>query len=730
MATASSWFFFHVFLLLFFSSTGQTTWSSDQDSYVSRESFSFEGDVAWIVQVSDLHISSYYPDRGEDLRKLLAPALRVIRPSLVLITGDLTDAKNKERTATRQDEYEWIQYKKVMNSVIKESDLDERAFFDIRGNHDKYGVPFVRSELDFFSKYSISSQLGRLGTIQSISLMGSNWKYLFLGLDDSMTIGLRGPSNLFGHPTDWRIETVDSELDIWDHQTDARVTKIVFGHFPMSFIASSNNGNRYENIFAKRSVAAYLCGHLHAKLSNQLWRLHTVDSASAFLRHEKLDEFWEWEVGDWKESRLMRILSIDGGEVSFVDIKLGVGSTEGIQTTILITYPTDSRNMNKINSQSKNFRKDISALVFSEKSVLNVTAKILDASRGFTLVEELPLHASGSTHHVPLFRTEWNTSNYKDASGTRFWLQVEVVDIHGMLTSTAPRPFSVDSKLAPLSKTWMAHLIFHIRWEKLFVLLLWSNISFLILLLSLPKLLNHFMERNTLYQRWAMSVSICLPFGQKRIFFWPLWFLIEGSRDRRLWWAMVLYLLYLLKFTWFWGHATSENDAVASMSLRGWTVEVSNYLVQDRIGNPDIMTVILPFMYIILTPLFLLIYCLCAERSAFYLHASKKLCESKEPVPLKMELEPNLQPLDAPLDSSRSMKTSNCKICRGWTRTGILVLCFVFSYLHFRICSVLMGAYGIGILFLSPAVSWIPPLLLVAAVYSTQSQVHVSHVKL
>ncbi|KAG9454997.1 hypothetical protein H6P81_007901 [Aristolochia fimbriata] len=458
---ASSRFFLSLLLLLRLlvsSSTGQSTSFSDRDSYASRESFSFEGDVAWIVQISDLHISSYYADRGEDLRRLLAPALRIIRPSLVLITGDLTDAKNKERTATRQDEYEWIQYKKVMNSVIKESGMDERAFFDIRGNHDKYGVPYVGSELDFFSKYSISSQLGRVGTVQSISLMGSNWKYLFLGIDDTMNIGLRGPSNLFGHPTDLRIETVNSELDLWEHQPDAKVTKIVFGHFPMSFIASSNNGNRYENIFAKRSVAAYLCGHLHAKLSNQLWRLHTVDSSSAFWRPKKVGEFWEWELGDWKESRLIRILSIDEGEVSFVDIKLEAGSTEGVQTTILITHPTDSRRTNTINSQSKSFRNSISALVFSEKSVLNVTAKILDSSRSFTLVEELTMRVSGSIHQAPLFHAEWNTSNYKDASGTRFWLQVEVVDVHGVRISTALRPFSVDGKLAPLSKTWVAYL--------------------------------------------------------------------------------------------------------------------------------------------------------------------------------------------------------------------------------------------------------------------------------
>ncbi|RWW20266.1 hypothetical protein BHE74_00036401 [Ensete ventricosum] len=57
---------------------------------VARESFPIDGDVAWLVQVSDLHLSSYHPDRADDLVRLLAPALRAIRPSLLLITGDIT----------------------------------------------------------------------------------------------------------------------------------------------------------------------------------------------------------------------------------------------------------------------------------------------------------------------------------------------------------------------------------------------------------------------------------------------------------------------------------------------------------------------------------------------------------------------------------------------------------------------------------------------------------------
>nr|CAD1837463.1 unnamed protein product [Ananas comosus var. bracteatus] len=220
----------------------------DGGAAVMRASFAVEGDVAWAVQVSDLHVSAHHPARARDLVRLLAPALRLLRPSLLLITGDLTDAKNKKRTSTRQDEYEWILYRNSMDEVVKQSGLDKHRIFDIRGNHDKYGVPFVGHKMDFFSTHSINSQLNRLSTIYSISLLGNDRRYLFIGIDDTMSIGIRGPSNLFGHPTDKRIDVVESELQYWDNST-ALITKVVFGHFPMSFTASSKTGTRYENVF-------------------------------------------------------------------------------------------------------------------------------------------------------------------------------------------------------------------------------------------------------------------------------------------------------------------------------------------------------------------------------------------------------------------------------------------------------------------------------------------------
>ncbi|XP_062216149.1 putative metallophosphoesterase At3g03305 isoform X2 [Phragmites australis] len=60
------------------------------DASVSRSAFPMDGNVAWVVQVSNLHISAYHPERAADLARILGASLRAIRPHLLLVTGDIT----------------------------------------------------------------------------------------------------------------------------------------------------------------------------------------------------------------------------------------------------------------------------------------------------------------------------------------------------------------------------------------------------------------------------------------------------------------------------------------------------------------------------------------------------------------------------------------------------------------------------------------------------------------
>ncbi|XP_078441043.1 putative metallophosphoesterase At3g03305 isoform X2 [Wolffia australiana] len=663
------------------------------ETLISREFFPMNDDLAWIVQVSDLHISEYHHDRAGDLDRLLAPALRVIQPSLVIISGDLTDAKNKEGTSTSQNEFEWIQYRKSMDIVMKKAGISEKIVFDIRGNHDKYGVPCAGHKLDFFSVFSTSARMNRTGAIQSISLEGKEWAYMFLGIDDSMAVGLRGPSNVFGHPSDKLLQALDSELCYWDAIPSKLTRKVVFGHFPLSFTTSSPTTKiRYDDVLSKRSVSAYLCGHLHAMSNSKLWRQHGAKGVSD-SEINKRTQFWEWELGDWKGNRLMRILAIDRGDVSFVDINLRRQlKDDDFLTTVLITYPVDSRSMSR-KQDERSVRNDVNALVFSRILISNVTARVYDSLKGYMIVEEIALQrASESRSSHPLFTAKWLAESYKSPLPDRYFIQVSTVDGEGRETKTEMRPFSVEGRCAPLPISWAAYFLLHVSWEVLYAFLLWSNVVFLTALLLLPKLLKHFRGIRKPRQPWALSLSLSSSSIWGNLWSRLCWFLIEGSRNGFLWPCMGLYVLYLLSFSWFRVKAASEQGDFGKMSPFGWMIESSGCQVErDKVGVPDVMNISLPFMYFVVAPLFLLIYALFAERSLFYM---KKPSEGKH--------------------ESDALRVTSRK---RWGRRGILLSCFVLAYSYIKIFFFLGRAYGFREIALSPAVCWGPPILLATAIY-------------
>lgn len=80
----------------------------------------------------------------------------------------------------KQDEEEWKEYRKVMEDVIEKSGLDKKIFYDLKGNHDSFGVPVVGGTSDFFHKYSINAGIGRTGNVHSVTLVVSSSLYLII----------------------------------------------------------------------------------------------------------------------------------------------------------------------------------------------------------------------------------------------------------------------------------------------------------------------------------------------------------------------------------------------------------------------------------------------------------------------------------------------------------------------------------------------------------------------
>ncbi|XP_066311570.1 putative metallophosphoesterase At3g03305 [Miscanthus floridulus] len=400
----------------------------------------------------------------------------------------------------KQNKVDWVEYESTMKEIIENSKLPRRIFYDLRGNHDSFGVPASGDDYDFYNKYSINAKLRRQGRVQSITLENSGRKHLFVGFDSTMEFGLRGPINLFGHPTDKQVIELDQALSQWDTDFDkVPVTKIAFGHFPLSFSALTESGKSIKDVFLKQSLAAYLCGHLHTRFGKNLKRyyhravqepslsehyyqlnMHQGDAIQSNKENcseeaAHIEEFWEWEMGDWRKSRSLRVLAIDDGDVSYTDIDFRLGSKSII---ILPTFPLDSRFMQRA-SAFRDFKCHVTgassfdtvrALVFSKHEIVSVSVKIYDSRPGTLEVvfdSEMKRVDSNETRGN-MYLIPWNWRAFEDSSPSRYWLQIEVMDITGDTSVSQLRPFSVNGLSARVNWTWKEFFVMGIQWASIY----------------------------------------------------------------------------------------------------------------------------------------------------------------------------------------------------------------------------------------------------------------------
>lgn len=81
----------------------------------------------------------------------------------------------------KQNEKEWLEYFEVVEDVVRISGLHKKVFYDLRGNHDNFGVPAIGGSFDFYHNYSINGRLKRYGNVQSVTLQVSSLS--LVGLD-------------------------------------------------------------------------------------------------------------------------------------------------------------------------------------------------------------------------------------------------------------------------------------------------------------------------------------------------------------------------------------------------------------------------------------------------------------------------------------------------------------------------------------------------------------------
>ncbi|OEL16685.1 putative metallophosphoesterase [Dichanthelium oligosanthes] len=654
------------------------------------------GSVVWAVQLSDLHLSVFHPDRAADFRRHVGDALAIVNPALVLITGDLTDGKSKDLLSSRQEKLEWIEYERVIDDVAYKSGLDKEIFYDLRGNHDSYGVPEVGGMFDFYNKHSINARLGRTGAVQSITLQNSGRKHLFVGFDSAMGVGLRSPTNLFGQPTDRLLSDLDAALSQWDNQsTSSQVTKIAFGHFPISFSALTTSGRSIRDVFLKHSLSAYLCGHLHTNFGRNLKRHHTseqhrfspkqyfqfdihetmstaVSNGNCSARTESVAEFWEWEMGDWRSARSMRILAIDSGHVSYADMDFRFGSRDVI---IVPTFPLDSRFM-QMSSDPFDFicqatrtahLGTVRALVFSRYKIESVTMKVYESHSGsFHLVLEQEMErTSGKGARAAMYTVLWNWRDFLDDSPDRYWLQIEAVDMSGEVYLSELRPFSVNGLTAKVSWAWKEFRVMGCQWNQLYYPIMWTTLAFLFSFVLVPRTSFTFYENQIMlkFLRPKMTRRSSGSFAPVNFDF----FAVELSKIYFVWSGMLLYLLYLVFFPWFTGYAVTENHNKMYLHYRGWSTKyLANTSTMPYIGLPDVMVIVLPHLLFVVLPAFLIIAAIAAERALYLGHDISQRAKKDD-------------------DHHKETRYTKYGIFH-WFRKILILLCLPIVWKHWKVC--------------------------------------------
>ncbi|KAI8093008.1 Metallo-dependent phosphatase-like protein [Halteromyces radiatus] len=368
----------------------------------------------YFTQISDLHISKYRA-KGHTLHFLqfIQSVLPIIRPEFVVVTGDLTDAKDHRRITSQQYIEEWKTYK----MAIDQQPWTNTTWYDMRGNHDCFDLPSWQSRMNLYRTYGQSADRVEHGKgIYTWQHSPSFGDYQFVAIDACPKRGPSRPFNFFGYLTSNTMDRLAHALSKPSNHT------FVFSHYPTTTMI-------YFFFFF-------------------------LGLGDVLQSYDPMTKTLELELGDMKDHGMYRIVAVDHDIISFVDARLPmVPSTQTKRSSlipltasdkvewpgklpmapvILITNPKDARfildnkePLSRIQSSSH-----IRFLVFTDQTPDQLSFLILvDGQPVIGSNDDHAPHYMGNDQH-PLWTLPWNPMAYQN--GTHI-LSIQVNTTHGLV---------------------------------------------------------------------------------------------------------------------------------------------------------------------------------------------------------------------------------------------------------------------------------------------------------
>lgn len=198
---------------------------TDQLNYKQlRQQWTLKDDpknLFWFLQISDLHLSKFKdPSRVTDFKKFCTETVEVVKPKVILASGDLTDAKGKIYGSQQYAE-EWKAY---YSTLIETGVLNKTSWLDIRGNHDNFNVQFLYSNTDLFRNFSAQGRHHKRSYLHKVESDGI--KYNFMALDASVEPGTKRPYNFVGMVPEFELDRVTKLLE--DNPANFTIWYVIF----------------------------------------------------------------------------------------------------------------------------------------------------------------------------------------------------------------------------------------------------------------------------------------------------------------------------------------------------------------------------------------------------------------------------------------------------------------------------------------------------------------------